>query len=152
MANLSIEKIGSKIFTPKANKTIAKSTNPFAKSTFKGNVLTADVFEVKATKQNKLTYSTFVGSMWDALPTFKKAMESVVAFGQKVKERTTNMAHKIREWSNTEISMNFAEIGKNIKSGFNSMIDNYSVQRLKKYNVMTLENMWKELSGVNIAV
>ena len=152
MANLSIQKIGQKIFTPK--NTIAKSSNPFAASTFKGNVLTADVFETKAkaTKKNKLTYSAFVGSIGDAFPTFRKAVESVVAFGNRMKEGINTTFHKISDIGNMEVSVNFAGIGDSIKSSFTSMVDKYSVQRLKKYDVASLEKMWKDMSGINVAV
>ena len=46
MANLSIQKLGQRIFNAtKHEQTVARSSNPFAASSFKGNVLTADVFE-----------------------------------------------------------------------------------------------------------
>lgn len=146
MANLSISKIGQKLFTP--TKTVSKSTNPFVPSSFKGNVLTADVFETKITKKNKLTYSALVGSINDAFPTFRKAAESVVAFGMRMKEGLTTTFKKINEIGNREITIDFAGTGKAIKSGFMSIVDSCSVQRLRKYDVATLEKMWKETSGI----
>ena len=50
-----------------------------------------------------------------------------------------------------EVSIDFAAPAKAIKSGFESMVDNYSVQKLRKQDVNSLESMWKELSGLNIA-
>ena len=150
---ISISKIGQKIFTPKTQKTVSTISNPFSVKSFKGNVLTADVFETKTTKKNKLTFSTFVGSIGDAFPTYRKAIESVTAFGKRMKSGFSYIAGKINEIGNTEITIDFAGAGKAIKSGFGSMFDSYSVGRLKNYDVATLEGMWKELtkSGIDIA-
>lgn len=148
MANLSISKIGQKIFTPVKSTTVSKSTNPFAPSSFKGNVLTADVFETKVTKKNKLTYSAFVGSIGDAFPTFRKAAESVVAFGMRMKEGLVTTYKKINEIGSKEVTIDFAGAGKAIKSGFTNMVDNYNVQRMKNYDVTTLENMLLEATRI----
>ena len=102
-----IAKIGQILNTPigatttrtTENRTRANASNPFSATSFKGNVLTADVFETKATKKNKLTYSTFVGSINDAFPTFRKGIESVVAFGNRMKEGVSKVCDKINEIS-----------------------------------------------------
>lgn len=146
MANLSISKIGQKLFTPA--RTVSKSTNPFAPSSFKGNVLTADVFETKMTKKNKLTYSAFVGSINDAFPTFRKAAESVVAFGMRMKDGLVSTYRKINEIGNREVNIDFVGAGKAIKSGFMSIVDGYNVHRMRNYDVATLEKMWKEAAGI----
>lgn len=153
---ISISKIGQKIFTPKANdqkkQTVSTISNPFSVTSFKGNVLTADVFETKATPKNKMTFSAFVGSIGDAMPTYRKAIESVVAFGNRMKEGFTYMVDKINEIGNTEVNIDFAGAGHAIKSGIYSMFDTYSVSKLKNYEVGTLESMWKDLSKTGIDV
>ena len=95
--------------------------------------------------------SAFVGSIGDAFPTFRKGIESVVAFGGRMKEGFSSAINKINEIGSMEISIDFAGAGRAIKSGFASMADNYSVQKLRKQDVASLEAMWKELSGLNIA-
>ena len=150
-----IAKIGQVLNTPiSVGKTVKHSSNPFAPSTFKGNVLTADVFETKAAKpslKDKLKLSAFVGSIGDAFPTFRKGIESVAAFGNRMKQGFSSAISKINEIGSMEVSIDFAAPAKVIKSGFESMLDNYSVQKLRKQDVNSLESMWKELSGLNIA-
>lgn len=54
MANLSISGIRERIFnSTKHEQTVARSSNPFAVTSFKGNVLTADVFAPE--KKNQAT-------------------------------------------------------------------------------------------------
>ena len=148
-----IAKIGQVLNTPiKIGKTVNHSSNPFAASTFKGNVLTADVFESsKPSMKDKLKLSAFVGSIGDAFPTFRKGIESVVAFGNRMKEGISSAMSKLNEIGSMEISIDFAGAGRAIKSGFTSIADNYSVQKLRKQDVGTLEAMWKDLSGLNVA-
>ena len=148
-----IAKIGQVLNTPiKIGKTVNHSSNPFAASTFKGNVLTADVFESgKPSMKDKLKLSAFVGSIGDAFPTFRKGIESVVAFGNRMKEGFSSAMSKLNEIGSMEISIDFAGAGRAIKSGFTSIADNYSVQKLRKQDVGTLEAMWKDLSGLNVA-
>ncbi len=146
-----IAKIGQVLNTPiKIGKTVNHSSNPFAAATF----VTADVFVSKAAKpslKDKLKLSAFVGSIGDAFPTFRKGIESVVAFGNRMKEGFSSAMSKLNEIGSMEISIDFAGAGRAIKSGFASIADNYSVQKLKKQDVASLEAMWKELSGLNIA-
>lgn len=151
-----IERVGQILNTPikiSAKKVEKNSSNPFASTSFKGNVLTADVFETKAkaSMKDKLKLSAFVGSIGDAFPTFRKGIESVVAFGSRMKEGFSSAMHKLNEIGNMEVSIDFAAPGRAIKEGFTSMIDNYSVQKLKKQDVSSLEAMWKDLSGLDIA-
>ena len=90
--NLSISGIRESIVGKQREKTVARSTNPFAAASFKGNVLTADVFEsaqnkVEATSKNKLTLSALVGSLSNVGSGFRQRMESVIAFGGRMKEK-----------------------------------------------------------------
>ena len=62
MANLSIPSIRARIFNTSKHETSTQrnsnSTNPFAASSFKGNVLTADVFESSNNKNdNKINFT-----------------------------------------------------------------------------------------------
>ena len=150
-----ISKISQILNTPIGTKTVTTGhvSNPFAPGTFKGNVLTADVFETKAkpTLKNKVTYSALVGSIGDAFPTFRKGIESVIAFGNRMKEGVSTVFRKINEFGNTEISIDFTAPVRAIKNAFNNTYDKYSVNQLRKQDVSTLENMWKELTELNIA-
>ena len=149
-----IAKIGQILNTPigiSQGKTVKHSSNPFSATSFKGNVLTADVFEAKSTPKNKLTMSTFVGAIGEAFPTFRKGIESVISFGNRVKEGVAAVANKISEVGNTEITIDFAGAGRTLKDAFTSMVDKYSVQRLKKQDVGTLEAMWKNAAGLDMA-
>ena len=148
-----IAKIGQILNTPIGmpgslqKKTVNHSSNPFASTSFKGNVLTADVFETKPVSKNKLTLSAFVGSINDAFPTYRKAIESVVAFGNRMKEGVATVANKINEIGSMEIpTIDFLGAGRSIKSTFYSMMDSYSVQKLKKCDVNALDEMWAGLS------
>ena len=90
MANLSIPAIRERLFnTSKHETTTQRSTNPFAASSFKGNVLTADVFE-SSTKQTaftgKLKASALVGSISGIGEKFQNIINSVVKFGVRVKD------------------------------------------------------------------
>ena len=68
-----------------------------------------------------------------------------------MKEGISSAMNKINEIGNMEISIDFAGAGRAIKSSFASIADNYSVQKLRKQDVASLEAMWKDLSGLNVA-
>ena len=149
-----ISKIGQILNTPIGTKTLTKGrvSNPFAPGTFKGNVLTADVFETKKpTLKNKLTYSALVGSLGDAFPTFKKGIESVVAFGNRMKESVTIAFRKLNEIGNTEITIDLLAPVKALKNSFSVAYDRYNVNMLRKQDVKSLETMWKDLTELNVA-
>ena len=109
MANLSIPSIRERLFnTSKHEQTTQRSSNPFSASTFKGNVLTADVFE-SSTKQNQPTFngklkaSTLVGSISGIGERFQNIINSVVQFGVRMKESVVNGWNKLE---GIEISFN----------------------------------------------
>ena len=109
MANLSIPSIRERLFnTSKHEQTTQRSTNPFSASTFKGNVLTADVFE-SSTKQDQPTFtgklkaSALVGSISGIGERFQNMINSVVQFGVRVKESVVNGWNKLE---GIEISFN----------------------------------------------
>ncbi|MBQ8168844.1 hypothetical protein IJZ97_05455 [bacterium] len=154
-----IAKIGQILNTPigasstKAERTYANASNPFSATSFKGNVLTADVFETKAkaTSKNKLTYSALVGSINDAFPTFRKGIESVVAFGNRMKEGVSTMCHKINELGNMEVTIDFAGAGRAMRSSWDSMMNKHSVNNLcNRYSEETLGEMLSSELSMNI--
>lgn len=109
MANLSIPSIRERLFnTSRHETTTQRSTNPFSASSFKGNVLTADVFE-SSTKQNqpvftgKLKASALVGSISGISEKFQNIINSVVGFGVRVKDSVVNGWNKLE---GIEISFN----------------------------------------------
>lgn len=148
-----ISRISQFLNTPigtKAVKTTGHSSNPFATSTFKGNVLTADVFETKISKKNKLTYSALVGSLGEAFPTFRKGYETVTAFANRIKEGVATTFRKLNEIGNIELTIDFGAPGRAVKKAFDTIYDKYNVKKLSKYDVNTLENMWKELTTLSV--
>ena len=104
---LSISSIRERIFNPtKHEKTVARTSNPFAQTSFKGNVLTADVFVSENAKEKqgnainftgKLKASAFVGSISDFGSKIKAGIESAVNFAKKVKEDAVNMWTRLTE-------------------------------------------------------
>jgi len=109
MANLSIPSIRERLFnTSRHEQTTQRSTNPFSASSFKGNVLTADVFE-SSTKQDQPTFtgklkaSTLVGSISGIGEKFQNMINSVVQFGVRAKESVVNYWNKLE---GIEISFN----------------------------------------------
>ena len=110
MANLSIPSIRERLFNTSRHEQVTQrnSSNPFAASSFKGNVLTADVFE-SSTKQNqpaftgKLKASALVGTISGMGEKFQNMIQSVAAFGQKVKNSVVNGWQKL---NNIEVSFN----------------------------------------------
>ena len=106
MANLSIPAIRERLFNTSKHEaaTQRNSSNPFAASSFKGNVLTADVFESSSKKNDsninftgKLKASALVGSISGIGERFHNMIESAIAFGNKMKENIVNGWNKLNE-------------------------------------------------------
>lgn len=116
MANLSISGIRDRIFnTTKHEQTVARSSNPFAASSFKGNVLTADVFESKKNQpgftanvpaKSKLVWSALVGSLSNMGNKFHSGVESILAFGRRMKDSVSNFWTNMQE---TSIELSFVK-------------------------------------------
>ncbi len=89
MANLSISSIRERIFnTTKHEQTVARSSNPFAQSSFKGNVLTADVFESSKSKENQPSFTGKIASVPAKSKLYLSAMVgSINNFGNKISEK-----------------------------------------------------------------
>ena len=101
MANLSVSSIRERIFNTSKHESVTQrnSSNPFAASSFKGNVLTADVFESSNKKVNntpnftgKLKASALVGSISGIGEKFQHMINSVVEFGNRIKENVVKPA------------------------------------------------------------
>lgn len=109
MANLSVSSIRERIFNTSKHESVTQrnSSNPFAASSFKGNVLTADVFESSSKKSNnninftgKLKASALVGSISGFGEKFQNIIKSVVDFGNRAKdyaEKAISMYNSTKE-------------------------------------------------------
>ncbi len=90
MTDLSIPAIRERLFnTSKHEQTTSRnSSNPFAKTSFKGNVLTADVFE---SSKNKVSEPSFTGKL-GAIPAKSKLYMSTIVgsinnFGNRISQK-----------------------------------------------------------------
>ena len=124
MANLSIPSIRERLFNTSKHEVNTQrnsnSTNPFAASSFKGNVLTADVFESSAKKADqpsftgKLKASALVGSISGIGEKFHNMIESAKAFGNRMKESIVNGWNRLNE-----VEISFAPAKEKAISMFN---------------------------------
>ncbi len=129
MANLSIPAIRERLFNTSKheNATQRNSSNPFAASSFKGNVLTADVFESSTKKDDQINFtgklkaSALVGSISGIGEKFQNMINSVVSFGNRMKENVVNGWNKLNELGNIEIS--FTPAKEKAVSIYNSVKD-----------------------------
>ena len=116
MANLSIPSIRERLFNTSKHETSTQrnsnSTNPFSATSFKGNVLTADVFESSNKNDSKINFtgklkaSALVGSISGIGEKFQNMINSVVEFGNKIKDNVVNSWNKL---NNIEISFSPAK-------------------------------------------
>jgi len=116
-----LSQLSHRIFnTSVTEKTVARQSNPFAASNFQKNILTEDVFESSAgksklnltdkiTASSKRIYSTFVGSINDFGNRFYEGIESIKAFGMKIKDSIVNTWNKVNEIGKTEIKLDGAK-------------------------------------------
>jgi hypothetical protein len=131
---MEIASIRQRLFnTTKHEKTVARSTNPFA--TFKGNVLSADVFDSlsnEAKQNNKLTYSAFVGSMSNFGNRIKEKWNAMISFGGAIKEKIA------ADWDNFTSTQlpTFKAIG------------DFITQPNYKYNTMPIAQLRQEFTDV----
>jgi len=159
MANLSISQIGARIFnTTKHEDSTARSSNPFAKSNMKMDVLTADVFGTKSgsisftgnttssVSKMKRMASAIVGSLNDAFPTFKKGIETISAFCKRIKNNTVNFWNYLNE---KEIQVpSIFDATRSIKSKWDAMNYDKAVRKLASNPVSDLETMLVNELGV----
>ena len=164
MANLSIPSIRERLFnTSKHEQTTQRnSSNPFAANSFKGNVLTADVFE-SSTKQNnqiaftgKLKASALVGSISGIGERFQNIINSVAAFGHKIKENVVNGWNKL---NGIEISFNpmkekFSTAMNSVREVLGTSVEDLMYNGISAKSVAKMEDMTaaRELLTNNIAL
>ncbi len=125
MANLSVSSIRERIFNTSKHESVTQrnSSNPFAASSFKGNVLTADVFESSSKKSNnninftgKLKASALVGSISGIGERFQNIVKSVVDFGNRAKDYAVNCWNKLNS-----VEISFAPAKEKAISMYNSV-------------------------------
>ena len=130
-----VNQLSHRIFNTSKNEQItSRTSNPFAASNFQKNILTEDVFE--SSKSNKINftgnisssskriYSTFVGSINDFGSKISEGIESIKAFGNRMKEGIVNTCvntwNKIHEIGSREVSLEGTKelLGRDITSFF----------------------------------
>ena len=149
MANLSIPSIRERLFnTSRHETTTQRSTNPFAASTFKGNVLTADVFESSVKKDTpvftgKLKASALVGTISGMGEKFQNIINSVAQFGNRIKENVVNGWNKLE---GIEISLNplkerMTNIYGSVKEILSTSVSDLMYQGTSVKSVAKMEDM-----------
>ena len=121
-----INQLSHRIFnTSVTEQNVARTSNPFAASNFQKNILNEDVFESSKednkkisftgnlTASSKRLYSTFVGSISDFGNKFYEGIESIKAFGARMKDSLVNTWNKIHELGNKEVTLDL-EGAKNV--------------------------------------
>lgn len=160
MAIEKLNQLSHRIFnTSKSEQNTTRTSNPFAASNFQKNILTEDVFESSKAKQNdkisftgnltagsKRIYSTFVGSINDFGNKFYEGIESIKAFGIRMKDGIINTWNKIHELGNKEVSLEGAKevLSKDITSFFVNSRER-EISKLSKMNPhMEIKPLFKE--------
>ena len=154
MANLSIPSIRARIFNTSKHESSTQrnsnSTNPFAASSFKGNVLTADVFESSNNKNDnninftgKLKASALVGSISGIGEKFQNMINSVVAFGNRIKDNVVNGWNKLNniEISFTPAKDKAASTFNSVKDTLNTSVSDLIYSGISSKNVAKMEDM-----------
>lgn len=140
---MEIKSISQKIFKTSSNRTENNSnhTNPFGVS-FKGNIINADVFEEKSPNENqnkgKMFVSTLVGSMNSAMGVMGRRLNSVISFGMRIKETTTNLWDRTRDRAS---NINMTEF---LTSRIPAFTGTYSIRRLQECDVSELRSLFEE--------
>lgn len=158
---MEIKSISQKIFrtSPSKVENNGSHTNPFGVN-FKGNMISADVFEssekqnaaqnvafkgaemaVKA--MNKIKASAFVGSLGDMASAVSARFNSVVDFGRRIKQKAGDICKYLNE---TKLTINIGLAENKTKDLFRMDFwsPEYSVGALKKRSVSDLEAMFEE--------
>ena len=127
--------------------TVGKTYNPFAKSNMKVDVLTADVFETtsfagagtstSSISKIKRMASTFVGSLGDMFPTFRKGIESIGAFCGRIKNGISGAWHFLND---TKIP-GIMDAGRAIKAKIDASNYNKEVKMYASKPIFELRGM-----------
>lgn len=155
MANLSISGIRERIFNnTKHEQTVARSSNPFAQTSLKGNVLTADVFESSKQEnqssasipaKSKLYLSAMVGSINNfgsrLHEKLNKGVESVVSFCGRI---SNNVSNTWKEMQNTEIKF---DIFDNMRDALRPGIRKNDIAKMELSNEEIYNNVHELFSS-----
>lgn len=135
---MKIQNISQKIFkTNEASQ--SNQTNPFGVN-FKGNIISADVFEKKESDLNetkskrKIFESAVVGSINSFNSAVARRLNSVVSFGRRIKETTADL------WAQA----NNIDMKDFLSERMPSFGGTYTVNNLKKRPVADLESMFND--------
>lgn len=138
--------------TKNVEKTQRASTNPFGVS-FKGNVLTSDVFKTqnpsiaaRVSNRSKLFTSAIVGSINNVNSSISQRLNSIVSFGNRIKQNTLETLDRAR---NFDLNAHLLNTGRILKSKLPSFTNDYSVRNLSRLGVSDLEALLRhEISMV----
>lgn len=139
---MEIRSISQKIFKTNSNsiKKNENQTNPFGVS-FKGNMITADVFEKKEVNESpnrgKIFVSTLVGSINAVNSAVSKRLNSVVSFGRRLRDQTNELWDKA---NNIEIHVDMADF---LAASLPTFTGAYTVNNLRKRPVTDLRAMFE---------
>ena len=145
MANLSVSSIRERIFNTSKHESVTQrnSSNPFAASSFKGNVLTADVFESSSKKASsninftgKLKASALVGSISGIGEKFQHIISSVVDFGNRAKDYAVNCWNKLNS-----VEISFAPMYNSIKETMKTPISDLISSEKSVRSVSKMQDM-----------
>lgn len=136
---MKIGAISQRIFKEKTNEAENNSlhTNPFGVN-FKGNMISADVFDKKNSESNenqtKMFKSAIVGSISSFNSALSRRLNSVVSFGRRIKETTVDL------WAQA----NNIDMKAFLEERMPSFGSTYSVNNLRKQPVAELESMFQD--------
>ena len=140
----SISKNILKLKAPKAKEQHQNNaSNPFGLS-FKGKMITADVFKKAETEdsirltrrianRSKLISSTIVGSISDFASGISSRLNSVANFGRRIKNNITEAWNKAK---NTEISFGMLDVKNLIKTHITDSKENLSRRPVNELEMM----------------
>lgn len=164
---MEIKSISEKIFrtSPSKAENSSNHTNPFGVS-FKGNMISADVFETaaksdagvrlieKVSNKGKMLASAIVGSIGDMNSAISTRLNSIANFGRRIGE---NVAKAWNWMNNTNLVINIDTAERVSKNLFK--IDLMDESRFRVKNLMnhknpneTLRPMFEELVAIAEAV
>lgn len=158
---MEIKSISQRIFKTSPNKieNAGAHTNPFGVS-FKGNIISADVFEkadnkskpafgsnlaARVGERSRLAMSAVVGSINSVNEAFGARIDSIVKFGRRIRENSR------KTWE----ALNNIKIEDGIKKAGNWINTNYlkiSLDIVNKNDVPVLEKMFEEVVGLKEAM
>jgi len=154
MEKISINSTSKNIFRAATKRVENNQTNPFGVS-FKGKILTADVFENKQAKKinftgissikSKMLSSAIVGSINDFASEISTRLNSIANFGRRIRQNASSIGNQISEtWNRADAwweSIRQREVMDLVKSGMSRFKDEYSVSNLLKQPVANIEEM-----------